>query len=106
MPQILRSPLLILELPVDKLPLSDIDNIQQVTALLSPIDSVPYYSILPNQLLHLIFPHSCGTLINPVRSSYGQRMIPGEALSQQFALRDMDCLSSLSFNSWINLMLV
>lgn len=60
MPWILRSPLLILGLPVDKLALSDIDNIQQVTALLSPIDSVPYYSILPNQLLRLISPHSYG----------------------------------------------
>ena len=49
MPRIVCFPLLILGLSVDKLPLSNIDNIQQVTALLNPIDSVLYYSILSNQ---------------------------------------------------------
>ncbi len=48
MPWIVCFPFLILGLSMDKFPLSDIDNIQQVTALLSLIDSVLYYSILSN----------------------------------------------------------
>ena len=48
MPLIDYFHLLLQELSVDKFLLSDIDNTQQVTTLLSPIDNVLYYSILSN----------------------------------------------------------
>ena len=48
MPLIDGFHLLLYGLSVDKFLLSDIDNIQQVTTLLSPIDNVLYYNILSN----------------------------------------------------------